>query len=138
MDLFDIALAPPSLGEMVARAKRAITQVFEQKRVAATAWSSGKGQFSGSRPCSRSGYRSEEGGSAADDTGDVIRYAGRVAGDQLAHQNRKPEAPGICQPASTESRISHVEADVDEFMADAGADRSWTPAIRRNKRRLQC
>ena len=40
MDLFDIALAPPSLGEMVARAKRAITQVFEQKRVAAIAWSS--------------------------------------------------------------------------------------------------
>ncbi len=42
MDLFDIAFAPPSLGEMVARAKRSITQVFEQQRVAAIAWSSGK------------------------------------------------------------------------------------------------
>ncbi len=42
MDMFDIVLAPPSLGEMVCRAKEAIARIFEEDRVAAVAWSSGK------------------------------------------------------------------------------------------------
>lgn len=42
MDLFDIVLAPPSLGEMVCRAKEAIARIFRENRVAAVAWSSGK------------------------------------------------------------------------------------------------
>ena len=42
MDMFDIVLAPPSLGEMVRRAKEAIARIFDEDRVAAVAWSSGK------------------------------------------------------------------------------------------------
>lgn len=42
MDMFDIVLAPPSLGEMVCRAKEAIARIFAENRVVAAAWSSGK------------------------------------------------------------------------------------------------